>query len=86
MAEIDYRDNSIYTHDAHFTGIFVTQPARITKFIIPNLPMLYIPLPEHDVFAYCPNVFHMQFYKWEFQEGDGKAHFISPLIYILSAN
>jgi len=75
-----------YNHDANFTGIFVTQPARITKDIFPNLQMLYIPLPEHDCFAYCPNNYHDMFYHYEFQEGEGKARFISPLKYLLSAN
>lgn len=69
-----------------FTGIFVTQPARITPTLFQRLAMLYVPLDEYKVFAYCPNAFHDQFYHWEFQEKEGKAKFISPLIYILSAN
>ena len=79
-------DNNIYESEGAFNGIFVTQPARLSKFIIPGLQALYIPLPEHDVFAYCPNGFHNWFYRWEFKESAGTARFISPLIYILSAN
>lgn len=82
MSKVDY--NGIYEHDAIFNSIIVTQPARITKFIIPQLQMLYVPLGE--VFAYVPNNFHDCFYHWEFQEGNGSARFISPLRYILSAN
>jgi hypothetical protein len=78
--------NGIYTHDAGFNGIFVTHPARITKDIFPNLEMLYLPLPEKECFAFCPNAFHNVFYCWQWQEGGGKARFISPLRYILSAN
>ena len=77
-------NNGTYAHNASFIGIFVTQPARITKFIIPQLQMLYVPLGE--VFAYVPNNFHDQFYHWEFQERNDKARFISSLRYILSAN
>ncbi len=69
-----------------FNGIFVTQPARVTATLFEGLAMLYVPLNEYKIFAYCPNAFHDQFYHWEFQEGKGKAQFISPLRYILSAN
>ena len=75
-----------YVHNAQFNGIFVTQPARVTPTIFQGLEMLYVPLPEHQLFAYCPNSFHGMFYHWEFQEGGGKARFISPLRFILSAN
>ncbi len=82
----ELEQNSTYNHAACFTGISVIQPARITKDIIPSLVALYVPLPEHEYFAYCPNNFHDMFYHWEFQEEEGKARFISPLRYILSAN
>jgi hypothetical protein len=81
-SKVDY--DGIYDHDAVFNGIFVTQPARITKFIIPNFDAVYVPLGE--VFAYAPAYFHDLFYHWQFQEGNGSARFISPLRYLLSAN
>lgn len=79
-----------YTDNNTFTGIFVTQKARVTRNIIPNVVAVYVPLGEandgREYFAWCPNNYGGTFYHWQFQESLGKAQFNSPLLYILSAN
>lgn len=63
--------NGTYAHNANFTGIFVTYPAKL--MMSRSVPGAYM--------AYAPNSF---FVRWEMQPQ--MSRFISPLLYILSAN
>lgn len=64
-------DNGTYAHNASFTGIFVTYPAKLISS--PTVPGAYMAYAPHSFFAH-----------WEMQPE--LKRFISPLKYILSAN
>jgi len=91
----DAIQGEMYKHNAGFIGIYVSQPAWVTTRILPNLECVYVPLGDQlnlatgvidTYFAFCPNHYHDKFYHWQFIEHARTAKFISPLLYLTSAN